>query len=225
MSAHMTPRASPGWGMYFLLALGALGVIYLIGGHQVFSLPVSPVAPSAAPIPSPRRSARQFPARILIASMLPFTRWSQLNHLKGLKDIDVVPNGAFWASVPGLFKDGIGVIMRKLTCGGGDGYAPVSDREEPDEEKGRAQVSGIEGDTASMAISIVEAGGRETKSKKHKSKKEKGEKKKRRDSSPGALLPLTHLVCLVCTTCRLSPYLSMGSRALITRTSKQASRD
>lgn len=95
-----------------------------------------------------------------------------INFQRGLRDLDMIPNGGMWSELPALVVDGVGLIAGK----GGDGYKPI-DRAPPS-PSGAGGTSDVESpsllpDVEGLGSAIMERDEAERKARKKAAKKDK----------------------------------------------------
>ena len=106
------------------------------------------------------------------AGLLYLAGGALINHQRGLRDIDMIPNGALWAGLPSLVIDGLMFASKGCSSSARAGYAPV----------GAESVSGIGQtvdepsmlpDVESLGAQIMERDEMERKARKKAAKKSK----------------------------------------------------
>lgn len=104
-----------------------------------------------------------------------------INHQRGLRDMDMIPNSSFWATVPSLVIDGVMFASSGCSSGGSAGYSSISPAEAgADVESAPEDVPSMLPDVESLGAEIMQRDERERKARKKAAKKAK----KKRGSVP-----------------------------------------
>ena len=106
------------------------------------------------------------------AGLLYLAGGALINHQRGLRDIDMIPNGALWAGLPSLVVDGLMFASKGCSSSAAAGYAPVGAESSGIEEQTVDEPSMLP-DIESLGAQIMERDEMERKARKKAAKKSK----------------------------------------------------
>ena len=162
------------WVYHTPLAIGATDTCYCksaigtgVANQQYVSVEIQD--PAAKPWGGP------FIATLSGVALVYLIVGALVNYQRGLRDMDMIPNAALWASLPSYVIDG--VMFASTGCStpaGSSGYGPVGPADAPTDEESQAEAApSMLPDVESLGKEIMERDERERKARKKAAKKAK----------------------------------------------------